>query len=30
MFPGIVAVDRNNQEELDTYIQQQKQLRGME
>lgn len=30
MFPGIVAVDKNNQEEIDTYIQQQKKLRGIQ
>lgn len=29
IFPGIVAVDKNNQPELDEYIKQQKQLRGM-
>lgn len=30
IFPSIIAVDKNNQEELDTYMQQQKQLRGIE
>ena len=29
MFPGIVAVDKNNQEELDTYISEQKKIRGI-
>lgn len=29
IFPGIVAVDKNNQPEIDEYIKQQKQLRGM-
>lgn len=28
-FPNIVAVDKNNQDELDAFIQQQKQLRGI-
>jgi hypothetical protein len=28
-FPNIVAVDKNNQAELDAFIQQQKQLRGI-
>lgn len=30
VFPGIVAIDRNNQEELDTFMYEQKQLRGIE
>lgn len=30
VFPGIVAVDRNNQEELDEFIKEQKELRGIE
>ena len=29
IFPGIIAVDRNNQEELDAFVQQQNQLRGI-
>jgi hypothetical protein len=30
IFPGVVAADRNNQEELDAFIKQQNQLRGIE
>jgi len=30
IFPGVVAIDRNNQGELDSFIQQQKSLRGIE
>ena len=29
IFPGIVAIDRNNQIELDVFIQKQKELRGL-
>jgi sulfatase maturation enzyme AslB (radical SAM superfamily) len=29
VFPGIVAVDKNNQEELDQFIKKQKELRGL-
>jgi len=29
IFPGIVAVDKNNQDELDTFVSQQNQLRGI-
>jgi hypothetical protein len=29
MFPGVVAVDRNNQVELDEFIDREKALRGL-
>ena len=29
IFPGIVAVDKNNQDELDEFVKKQKELRGI-